>query len=80
MLKMSFYDGTLNRDEAKRYIRESGKPCRYTSGLEYRNPTTNKAPVTYERACELIDRKSWVNVVDRGDYIHINSYEENDMW
>lgn len=40
MLKMSFYDGTLNIDLAKEAVMNFTKPCIYTSGLSYRNPAT----------------------------------------
>lgn len=40
MIKMSFYDGTLNKELARKVISESNKPCKYTIGLRMRRPTT----------------------------------------
>ena len=80
MLKMSFFDGTLNREKAKEYILNSEKPCRYTYGLGYRNPTTNNIFITKEEALEIIAKESLLNVREHDTYIHLNAYSSNDMW
>ena len=80
MLKMSFYDGTLDRAKAKDYINTSNKPCQYTYGLGYRNPTTNHKPITKIEAMEIIDRESLLDIDEYADYIHLNAYSGNDMW
>ena len=80
MLKMSFFDGTLNREKAKEYILNSEKPCRYTYGLGYRNPTTNNIFITKEEALEIIAKESLLEVREHDTYIHLNAYSSNDMW
>ena len=81
MLKMSFFDGTLNREKAKEYILNSGKPCRYTYRLGYRsNSTTNKIFITKEEALEIIAKESFLDVREHDTYIHLNAYSSNDMW
>ena len=57
MLKMSFYDGTLNRDEAKEVIINTDKDLKYTYGLGYRNPTTHKKPIDKAEAFALYGTK-----------------------
>ena len=80
MLKMSFFDGTLNREKAKEYILNSEKPCRYTYGLGYRSPGTDKIFITKEEALEIIAKESFLDVREHDTYIHLNAYSSNDMW
>ena len=80
MLKMSFYDGTLNRAKAKEFIVETEKPLKYTYGLGYRNPTTNHKLITKEQAREIIDKESLLDVTEYDDYVHLNAFSSNDMW
>ena len=46
MLKMSFYDGTLDREKAKEYVLASEKPLKHTCGFSYKNPTSTPSTVT----------------------------------
>ena len=80
MLNMSFYRNTLNPDVAKDYIAKSDKPCKYTFGLLYRDPTTKRVPISKERAFEIIDSQSFLDIEEFEDYIHLNAYSSNDMW
>lgn len=80
MIKMSFYDGTLDRAKAKELIDASDKPCQYTYGLGYRNPTTNHKPISKIEAMEIIDREGLLNITEYEKYIHLNAYSGNDMW
>ena len=80
MLKMSFYNGTLNKEKAKEYINTSSKPCQYTYGLGYRNPTINHNPISKIEAMEIIDRESFLDIDEYEGYIHLNAYSDNDMW
>ena len=81
MLKMSFFDGTLNKEKAKEYILNSGKPCRYTYKLGYRsNSTTNNIFITKEEALEIIAKESLLDLREHDTYIHLNAYSSNDMW
>lgn len=45
MIKMSFYDGTLDRTKAKEVVEASGKPLMFRYGFAYRGcreKTNNK--------------------------------------
>lgn len=80
MLKMSFYNGTLNRKELIEFVQETEKPIKYTYGLLYRHPTTCRVPVTVERAIEIIKTQGLLDADEYEDYIHLNAYSDNDMW
>lgn len=80
MLKMSFYDGTLNIDLAKEAVMNFTKPCIYTSGLSYRNPATYRQPVTKEEAIKIIENEPLLHITEEENAIHLNAYSENDMW
>ena len=80
MLKMSFYDGTLDRAQAKETISKSDKECKYTYGLGYRGPTTNHKPISKEEAMNIIDTQSLLDITEHEDYFHLNAYSSNDMW
>ena len=80
MLKMSFYDGTLNRDIAKEIITNTDKELKYTYGLGYRRPTTHKKPIDKTEAFHIIDTESLLDITEYEDWIHLNAYSDNDMW
>ena len=80
MLKMSFYDGTLNRDEAKEVIINTDKDLKYTYGLGYRNPTTHKKPIDKAEALKIVANESYLDITEYEDWIHLNGYSSNDMW
>ncbi len=80
MLKMSFYNGTLNRTELINFIETTTKTIKYTYGLGYRNPTTYKVPITKERAIEIVKTESLLDATENNDYLHLNAYSSNDMW
>lgn len=80
MLKMSFYDGTLNREKAIDFIANSEKPCVYTYGLKYRKPTTYEVNITKEQAINCIRNESLIDIKEYEDKIDINAYSSNDMW
>lgn len=80
MIKMSFYNGTLDRAKAKEAIQNSKKPCKYTYGLGYRNPTTNRAPISKDEALRIVDTEGFLDITEHDDYIHLNAYSSNDMW
>lgn len=80
MIRMSFYNGTLNRPELIEFVKNTEKPIKYTYGLSYRHPTTYKVPVTKERAVEIINTQSLLDADEYEDYLHLNAYSGNDMW
>ena len=80
MLKMSFYNGTLNRAELIEKINETDKEIKYTYGLSYRHPTTYKKPVSKEEAVRIVNKESLLDATEYDDYIHLNAFSGNDMW
>ena len=80
MIKMSFYDGTLNREQAIDIISNSNKPCVYTFGLKFRNPTTKDVPISQNKAIEIIKTESLLDITEYEDRFDLNAYSSNDMW
>ncbi len=80
MIKMSFYDGTLNEAKAIEVIKNSDKPCVYTYGFKYRNPTTREVPISKEKAIEIISHEGFLDITEYEDRFDLNAYSSNDMW
>lgn len=79
-LNMSFYNGTLNKKILKEFIENTGKPIRYTFGFKYRNPTIRDAPVSKEKALEIVSRESLLDAKELDNCLDLNAYSGNDMW
>lgn len=81
MIKMSFFDGTLNRKTVEDFILKSDKPIRFTHGLGYRHPTTYKVLINKDKALEIV-RNSYnlLDVTEYEDFLHLNTFSTNDMW
>ena len=80
MIEMSFFNGTLNREKAIEIITNSDKPCVYTFGFKYRNPTTRDVPISKEKAIEIIKKESLLDITEYEDKFDLNAYSGNDMW
>ena len=80
MLKMSFYDGTMDKDRLKKFIEETEKEIKYTHGLGYRGPTIHNKPISKEKALKIVDDYDLLDATEMEDYLHLNTYSENDMW
>ena len=80
MLKMSFYNGTLNRNELTDFIRTTEKPILYTYGFAYRHPTTYKKPITKDEATEIVKKEFYLDADEHDDYLHLNAFSSNDMF
>lgn len=80
MIKMSFYNGTLNRAELTDAVRKTEKPILFTYGLAYRNPTTYKVPVSVEKAVDIIEKECFLDAEEFTDHIHLNAFSANDMY
>lgn len=80
MLKMSFYNNTLDKEIAKEVITNTDKELKYTYGLSFRNPTTHKKPISKEEALRIIDTKGMLDIDEYEDWIHLNAFSDNDMW
>ena len=80
MIEMSFYDGTLDREKAVKVIEETGNGFIYTYGLSYRKPTTYRVPITKERAIEIVNTQSLLDITEEETVFHLNAYSGDDMW
>lgn len=80
MLKMSFYDGTMNKDRLRKFIRETEKEIKYTHGLSFRGPATHNKPIGKEEALRIVEDYSLLDAREMEDYLHLNTYSANDMW
>ncbi len=80
MLKMSFMNGTMDREKLKEFIDETEKPIRYTYGFGYRNPTIHKILIDKEKAMKIVKDEYYLDAEEFSDYIHLNAYSNNDMW
>ena len=80
MLKMSFYDGTLNRDMLIAVIETTDKPIVYTYGLIYRHPTTYRKPVSKKEAVNIVKKESLLDATEEETCIHLNAFGDSDMW
>lgn len=79
-IKMSFYNGTMNKDKLKVFIEDTDKDIKYTYGLAMRGPTTHNKPISKIEAIEVIDRVALLDATEYEDYLHLNAYIGNDMW
>lgn len=82
MLKYSFMSKYSNctKDEIINLIANTNKPCKFTYGYTWKNPTTYKVPMTREDAIKKINSNGLIDVEVYDDYIHINEFSDNDMW
>ena len=80
MIKMSFYNGTLNRDELEKFILKMEKPVVYTYGFAYRRPTTYRVSVSVEQALDIVRHQSYLDATEEENCLHLNAFSDNDMW
>lgn len=79
MLKMSFYDGTLDRVKAREVIEASEKPLLFRYGFAFRG--AEKRPITKEKALSIIeDSGNYLDIAETDNEILLNTYSSNDMW
>lgn len=79
MLKMSFYDGTLDRARAKEVVEASEKPLMFRFGFAYKG--AEKRPITKEKALGIIeDSGNYLDIEESETEILLNTYSSNDMW
>lgn len=79
MLKMSFYDGTLDRARAKEIVETSGKLLMFRFGFAYKG--AEKRPITKEKALSIIeDSGNYLDIEESETEILLNTYSSNDMW
>lgn len=79
MIKMSFYDGTLDRSKAKEVVEASEKPLMFRFGFAYKG--AEKRPITKEKALSIIeDSGNYLDIEENETEILLNTYSSNDMW
>ena len=79
MIKMSFYDGTLDRAKAKEVVEASEKPLMFRFGFAYKG--AEKRPITKEKALSIIeDSGNYLDIEESETEILLNTYSSNDMW
>lgn len=79
MIDMSFYNGTLNRDEAVQIIEKTDKELYHRYGYAYRGAEKN--PITKENALKIIrDTGNYLDIKETEAEILLNTYSEMDMW
>lgn len=83
MLKYNFFDkkySNCTKEEMLAFMKKTDKPFVYTYGLEYRNPTTHRKPVTKEEAVRIFEKGCCVDATEEEACIHVNEFGEMDMW
>lgn len=80
MLKTSNVKSSLAKLEIANYIEASNKPCVYTYGFEFKNPTTHRKKITKQQAIDKVLSYGIVDITEETDVIHINEFSDNDMW
>ncbi len=80
MIKMSFFNGTLDRKKAIETIVNSNKPCLYTLGFKFKDPTTKNVPISKEDAIKIVSTESLLDITEYEDKFDLNAYTSNDMW
>ena len=79
MLKMSFYDGTLDRVKAREVVEASEKPLLFHYGFAFRG--AGKRPITKEKALSIIDDSgNYLDITETDNEILLNTFSSNDMW
>ena len=77
----SFYNGTLNKNKKEIIdLINSTDTILYTNGLEYRNPTTYRVPISKDKAIELIESNGLIDVYHNENCLYIQEYSSNDMY
>ena len=77
--KMSFFDGTLDRNKLVELV-DQAEDIRYTYGLGYKSPTTNRKPITREEALKIISEEHLLDADNVNGYLHLNAYSSNDLF
>lgn len=79
MLKMSFYDGTLNREEAAQVVETTEKKLYHRYGFAYRG--AEKRDISKENALKIIrDNGNYLDIDESETEIVLNTFSEMDMW
>ena len=78
LLKMSFFNGTLDIQKAKEVVNNTNKKLSYRYGLSYRG--AEAYPISKDKALEILDNNNGLlDVNEYEDEIILNEYSCNDM-
>lgn len=80
MLKMSFYNGTLDKKVLRETIKNTNKQVLFTYGYTWKNPTTYKQPVSVEEALRIVEKEELLDATESDDNIHLNAFSINDLY
>ena len=78
MFKMSFYDGTHDREKAKEFVETTEKPLYYRYGFAYRGAEAR--PISLDSALFVIKEECYLDIDEYEDKVILNTYSSNDMW
>lgn len=79
MIKMSFYDGTLDRAKAREVVEHTDKALMYRYGYGWKG--AEKRPITRDKALSVIDDNgNYLDITESETEILLNTYSSNDMW
>lgn len=74
MIKMSFYDGTLDRAKAREVVEASEKPLMFRYGFAFRG--AEKRPITKEKALSIIDDSgNYLDITETDNEILLNTFQ-----
>ena len=71
---------SYNKDRALALVHLSKKPIKYTHGLGYRGPSIHNQPITKDKALEIIEKESLIDIRESEAGIQINTYSNNDLF
>ena len=71
---------SYNKDRALALVHLSKKLIKYTHGLGYRGPSIHNQPITKDKALEIIEKESLIDIRESEAGIQINTYDSNDLF
>ena len=77
-LKMSFYNGTLDKKKAIDVISQTSKELKYRYGFSYRGAKANS--ISKEEALNIINKEGFLDFDEYDNEIILNVYSLTDMW
>lgn len=69
-----------HKEGAINYAKNANKPFKHTIGFVWKNPTTLKKEISLEEAIIIMNSNSLIDIEEKDDYIHLNTFSSNDMW
>lgn len=72
--------GNCTKEEIKKLLETTDKPFVYTVGFEYKKPTTHRVWINRDKALEIFNKESQLDITEEKYCVHINEFTANDMW